>query len=138
MKLFTKALTVSGIVVFAAFAGIGVSHATINWLSEPSGVSPLLSGVNDRGETYGPEGFGDQYDLITARGDNGELGYVRAEHLNGPEFSSPEEAVAWQEENFQEIRVIPLFASDGLTVVGTFTVETHIRTDLGIGHEQFD
>jgi hypothetical protein len=83
--------------------------------------------VNEQGQTYGtlldgPAGV--EPDLIEAEGDDGEIGYVLGDDLDGPDFSSPEEALAWQ--NSQSKRstdaTIPLYAEDGETVVGSFTL----------------
>jgi bla regulator protein BlaR1 len=85
--------------------------------------------VNAQGQTYGPnihtddpyETFGEP-DLMTARGENGVDGYVKASDLLGPHFSSPEEAIAYQEaiKAASGYRSIPLYESDGKTVIGEF------------------
>lgn len=77
--------------------------------------------VNANGETFG-SGFGawdGGPDLIVAYGDDGELGYVRAEDLEDPQPSSVDEAL---ELNKIGPRVINLYAEDGTTIIGRFTV----------------
>lgn len=85
---------------------------------------------NANGETYGyaiqSETIGYEPDLIAATGTNGEDGYVRGTDLDGPVPSSPEEAIAMQSPNG---RYIPLYESDGKTVIGEFYISPP-ATDL--------
>ncbi|WMJ77477.1 MULTISPECIES: hypothetical protein [unclassified Sedimentibacter] len=81
----------------------------------------LLKGTNENGQTYGLESE-DSPDLIAAQGIDGTYGYILSNDLYGPEFSTPEEAVNWQEKHNGK-RVIPLYASDGKTVIGEFKLE---------------
>lgn len=68
--------------------------------------------ISDTGAERIPE-------LIKAAGDNGVEGYVRYDDLEGgPQPSNPAEAVAMS----GQTRVIPLYAADGVTVIGTFTM----------------
>lgn len=93
-------------------------------------------GVNDSGDTYGThrDGLGAP-DLIAAIGvdPNGEqvTGYVRSDALfdSSPEHtgmpSSPEQAIEWQEERerlYPNGWDLPLYASDGVTQIGTFHI----------------
>ena len=57
-------------------------------------------------------------DLIKAVGDAGTEGYVRNADLQGPQPSNPEEAVKMSGQE----RTIPLYAADGTTVIGTYTL----------------
>ena len=73
--------------------------------------------VNERGETYGPNGPGmDQPDLQLATGDEGETGYIRL--ADEPEPRTIEEALNMNEE---APFVFSLYLQDGTTVIGTFT-----------------
>ncbi|GEM_PF-1061825 len=81
----------------------------------------LLKGVNENGQTYGVDSE-DSPDLIAAQGIDGTYGYILSNDLDGPEFSTPEEAVNWQKKHNGR-RVIPLYASDGKTVIGEFDLE---------------
>ena len=56
--------------------------------------------VNENGQTYGPNIYDERPDLIASVADNGENGYVRQEDM----YRTGE---------------IPIYASDGTTVVGT-------------------
>lgn len=74
--------------------------------------------INENGEKYGSELYADACgelpDLILAEGKNGEIGYVRNIDLN-PEPKTIEEAIA-----LNKITEIPLYSSDGKTVIGVF------------------
>lgn len=67
--------------------------------------------VSDSGSERIPE-------YIRAVGDNGKVGYVRFKDLDGPQPSSPEEAVKMSGES----RTIPLYADDLVTVIDTYTL----------------
>ncbi len=68
--------------------------------------------------------------LIAALGTNGTRGFVKAEDLDGDLPSNPEEAIAYMEEMERKtaygtkkyVRLIPLYAEDGVTVIGEFAV----------------
>jgi hypothetical protein len=74
--------------------------------------------VNENGETYGSELYaevcGKSPDLIAALGADGTIGYVRNSDLN-PEPKTIEEALA-----LNDITEIPLYSSDGDTIIGVF------------------
>lgn len=90
-------------------------------------------GVNDAGETYGVSkpGLGDP-DLVAAQGVDaqGEMvtGYVRSEEMlvqcpGAPPPTTPEQALDQQERcdrDYPDGFDVPLYAFDGVTVVGTF------------------
>ncbi|MEJ5946974.1 hypothetical protein WDZ17_16895 [Pseudokineococcus basanitobsidens] len=83
--------------------------------------TPTEWGVNAKGETYGVQKpDGSTPDLIAVHATNGETGYAYATELNyAPDFSSPEEALAWQESG-SPTPIVTVYESDGTTVVGTF------------------
>ena len=58
--------------------------------------------------------------LIMAAGDSGVAGYVRYDDLEGPQPSSPAEALAMSGQE----RVIPVYAADGFTVVDWYTISS--------------
>ena len=68
--------------------------------------------------------------LIAALGSNGTRGFVKAEDLDGDLPSNPAEAVAYMEEMERKtaygtkkyVRLIPLYAEDGVTVIGEFAI----------------
>ena len=90
-------------------------------LSEANLEDPRYS-VNENGQTYGegpfPAGKDQEPDLIKAIGENGVVGYIKNSDVTAS-VSSPEEAIAHQKE-IEEIgyQSIPLYESDGTTVIG--------------------
>lgn len=78
--------------------------------------------VNANGQTYGsalaavsPE---TEPDLIEAIAADGTEGYVRADDLTPPQPANPSEAA--RRNGAGKGRIIPLYAVDGKTVIGTF------------------
>jgi hypothetical protein len=67
--------------------------------------------ISDSGDERIPE-------LISAVGDSGIEGYVRYADLEGPQPSSPEEAMRMSGVE----RVIPVYAEDGKTVMDQYTL----------------
>lgn len=81
-------------------------------------------GLNENGQTYGPDCMG--ADLILVTSDQGKDGYVyREDFYVGTDFKSPEEALAWQEEFYKRYPngySINVYKCDGETIIGTFTL----------------
>ncbi|WP_434510380.1 hypothetical protein [Desulfitobacterium sp. AusDCA] len=79
--------------------------------------------VNKNGETYGSLLYvteaGQEPDLVQTVGVDGTEGYVKYSDLMGPEVNTPEEAAAYMKEKHGP-RMIPLYASDGQTVIGKY------------------
>ncbi|MGI5182524.1 hypothetical protein ACQEVZ_60535 [Dactylosporangium sp. CA-152071] len=79
---------------------------------------------NASGETYGSAAEagspGQAPDLILVSFGQGQRGYVRKDDLDSPEFTDPADAVEWSRQNEgRPPRVIPVYAADGRTVIGT-------------------
>lgn len=72
-------------------------------------------GVNENGLTYGPDVLG--ADLILVCMDEGGVGYVYRQDMENLAISSPEEA----SDCIEEVK-LTVYASDGVTEIGTFTV----------------
>ncbi|WP_166874524.1 hypothetical protein [Salinibacterium sp. ZJ450] len=86
-------------------------------------------GVNARGQTFGASkpGFGEP-DLLAVESAEGNPGYVNASELgeaNGmsESFDSPEDALEWQESTKGQRISIPMYESDGITVVGEIILQ---------------
>lgn len=76
---------------------------------------------NEAGQTYGSAlDAAVEPDLIEAYGSNGTLGYVKKTDLYGELPSSPAEAL---ESKARTREAIPLYAADGVTVVGEFVFD---------------
>jgi len=89
---------------------------------------PVPLAVNDRGQTYGSSGAGEEPDLVAVVATNGRQGYVDADELadatgSSLNFASPEEALRWQDERAVKVVVVPVYLSDGVTRVGDFVVQ---------------
>lgn len=99
--------------------------------------SPKTFHTNNKGLTYGSAMYAtspeEEPDLIAAVGVDGTEGYVYASDLEEKMPSSPAEAVAitnsinektamTKDNKPTVIRSIPLYSSDGVTVIGTFNI----------------
>lgn len=136
-------------VLGAAVLGLAAGSAVAQSVLAPAGVAvdeggdpaPALQAdypTNAAGQTYGslsdavaPE---DEPDLILVVASNGAEGYVlksTLDELTGANVSSPEEAVAWQlaqETATWDSISIPVFASDGVAIVGSFEVTRSVAS----------
>lgn len=86
--------------------------------------------VNDNGETYGALNEGGEPDLIAVIATNGNDGFVHAGELakaDGSEqaatFTSPEQALAWQDSMAGKNVSVPVYQNDGESRVGEFTIQ---------------
>lgn len=99
-------------------AAVYVARATTDW------------SVNAKGETFGIENETGTPDLIAALTSDGKQGYVYADELAAidgtgaaREFASSEDALRWQEEQKGKTLSVPVYLSDGETVIGEFVVQ---------------
>ena len=83
---------------------------------------------NDRGMTYGSGANVDESDpgpdLVAAHGTNGRCGFIRAADLEGDQPRDPEEAAEHMANLDPDGHDIPLYAQDGVTVIGWFHVDS--------------
>jgi hypothetical protein len=83
-------------------------------------------GVNASGETYGVSNQQGTPDLIAVVIDQSKIqGYVQRRELScasGGDVKSPAEALTWDETSQNRNISIPVYESDGVTIVGTFSV----------------
>lgn len=119
----TRILVFASCVVIAATVVAVQVDTTIRYryLSD-SGMDSLDYSVNEAGQTYGSGSdrvFEEQPDLVLVEGNDGVVGYVYADDLWGEEPTSIEEAL---ESNSELPRDIPVYESDGVTAIGTFTI----------------
>ncbi|GAB3537791.1 hypothetical protein GCM10027403_22750 [Arthrobacter tecti] len=86
--------------------------------------TPTEWAVNENGHTYGGPNDQGEPDLLSVFATNGQMGYVYRDELNeasgGGNFTSPEEALAWQESMKGKTATVPVYKSDGETVIGEF------------------
>lgn len=85
--------------------------------------------VNDSGDSYGVINGDGHPDLIAVIATDGQQGYVHRKDLADADgstaaesFTSPEDALRWQEVNAAIIHMIPVYESDGTTRIGEFRV----------------
>ncbi|MBS2939660.1 hypothetical protein KDN32_18120 [Nocardioides sp. J2M5] len=80
-------------------------------------------GVNAKGETYGVQRDGRSPDLLAVVTTDGRQGYAYVEELDGgPPPTSPADALAQQEADAGVRRSVPVYESDGETLIGEFLV----------------
>jgi RNA polymerase sigma-70 factor (ECF subfamily) len=79
--------------------------------------------VNENGQTFGVANENGSPDLIAVSATNGKPGYAYPADMEvHPDFTSPAEALAWQEAHQGETISVPVYESDGKTVIGEFTI----------------
>lgn len=123
-KLYGAKLFITGI---AFIVGIIAGSFIFSYIPALANTSSPNFKVNKNGETYGSlmdvTVPGQEPALIQAEGVDGTIGYVRFQDLNGDgqKPKNPEEAVAYMKKmKNSEPRYIPLYDSDGKTVIGKF------------------
>ncbi|AXH97059.1 hypothetical protein [Ornithinimicrobium avium] len=141
MSIKTKprraALVVLGagaVIVGGAYGGVALAEGTVasdtvedNIAADqyPKPANPDYA-INAKGLTYGTAAQAnvpdEEPDLILVVSDAGAEGYVYTDELNPPDFKSPQEALAWQEERYASDFVLGVYESDGATKIGTFTI----------------
>ncbi|WP_073077589.1 hypothetical protein [Sporobacter termitidis] len=115
------------IFVFTIIAGMIIGIMFINNTPKVSAVSPSIPKyyqVNSNGQTYGSaltaDFVGKEPDLVAVVCADGTKGYAYAKDLKGPDFKSPEEALAYEKNNPSV--TVPVYEADGKTVVGQFVL----------------
>lgn len=135
LKVMKKLINISLcviVLILGVFVGVVVSvptSADSANLNTQEHIKPVFL-VNENGQTYGSSAnciaAEDFPDLILAVGQDGTEGYVYNSDMQGYTPSSPEDAVRYMNElmelNEQGINSfsIPLYESDGTTVIGEF------------------
>ncbi len=124
--LRTKVLVVPAMLAAGLAIGLGVnsapSHPADAAASAPNNPAPVFP-KNESGQTYGSianvTSVSQYPDLVLVQDTAGHDGYVLATQLNGPTPSTPQQAIAM---NPTGPRTIPVYASNGKTVIGKFVV----------------
>ena len=82
-------------------------------------------GVNENGQTYGMQNENGSPDLVRVAVEGADFGYAYAEQLDNPsglpEPTTPEEAGEYTRATQGRTYDIPVYESDGVTRIGTFT-----------------
>jgi hypothetical protein len=81
-------------------------------------------GVNANGQTFGVQRDGKSPDLIAVVTADGKQGYAYVKDLDGrwPVPTSPADALAQQETNEGRSWSVPVYESDGETIIGEYTI----------------
>jgi hypothetical protein len=104
------------------------TSANASWTLQALYVNRVTSswGINANGQTYGVPNQNGSPDLIAVVTDQGKIqGYVNAAEQNcaaGGDLKSPTQALAWDKASKNRNISIPVYTSDGTTVIGTFIV----------------
>ena len=85
--------------------------------------------VNAHGQSYGVENEHGTPDLVAVQSTSGKDGYVLSKALRdadgttaAQQFTSPQDALRWQEEMAGKTVTLPVYLSDGTTQVGEFVI----------------
>ncbi|MBP2413090.1 hypothetical protein JOF48_001889 [Arthrobacter stackebrandtii] len=85
--------------------------------------------TNEQGQSYGVENSKGSPDLVAVMATNGKTGYAfraaldEADGSNAAKtFKSPDDAIAWQKARHGKTFPIPVYESDGTTLVGEFVI----------------
>ena len=132
--LIAAALLGSVVAFSGASAVAGADNGNRSAEPDTTTVTAAPYKVNANGETYGSGiGYSDvPPDLVLAHGDDGQIGYVKSKDLEDPLPSSVDDAL---ELNNSGPRVINLYADDGVTVIGKFTIGAPNGRVLSPGEE---
>jgi hypothetical protein len=82
---------------------------------------------NDRGMTYGSAKVDEDDpgpDLVAAYGTDGRCGFIRASDREGEQPRDPEEALDYMANLDPDGHDVPLYAQDGVTVIGWFHIDS--------------
>ncbi len=135
-------------------SGIGVSVVMGGASATSSGAKSVVSSIgvaaasggssnatyptNANGQTYGSAvgaSLSNPPDLILTYASNGQIGYVYSSQLSassGANVTTPSEAVAWDAIR-NRIQVIPVYAVDGTTVIGNFSITPGVAISPSTG-----
>ncbi len=102
------------------------ANADVGWKVVANYVRTETSewGVNAKGETFGVQRHGKSPDLLAIVTADGRQGYAYVKDLDGrwlPLPTSPADALAQQEADEGRTRSVPVYESDGETIIGEYT-----------------
>ncbi|MHA7262209.1 peptidase M56 family protein [Arthrobacter sp. TMN-37] len=112
--------------------GIRTSEPDVRYRLEATYVNkaPTEWAVNENGDTYGTAKDHREPVLLAVIASSGVHGYAYSEELDeasgrnaAEKFASPAEALAWQEARLGKTFAVPVYESDGETVIGEFIIE---------------
>ena len=104
------------------------TSANASWTLQVAYVNQVTTswGVNANGQTFGVQNQQGTPDLLAVVINQGEIhGYVESSELNcaaGGDVQTPAEALTWDKVSANRSVSIPVYQSNGTTVIGTFVV----------------
>jgi hypothetical protein len=109
--------------VLASDSHSSISQNTGNSLAEPPSIKVFPPTANCLSLVSGAliQNGNEAPDLVAAVGDHGTCGYVKEGDLEGPRFTSPQQALAWQREHKNGV-IIDVYDATGVKVIDTFTM----------------
>ena len=119
-------VAVSGLLV-GSFAAGAVATGPQDAVGRPTEkVGSATYPVNQNGDTFGSataaQDPSEEPDLIEVIANGGKKGYAYKSDLEeGSTFKTPEQALAWQKSKGNKPTIIPVYDSDGINRIGTFT-----------------
>lgn len=124
-----------GLVAGIAVGAFGIGHSIASTVVNQDQTPTSVYQKNDSGQTYGSSLYAESIDkvpdLILARGIDGTIGYIKAVDANEPLPKTPEEALALNAKHkAMGERQIPLYAVDGKTVIGVFSISCGSGTTI--------
>lgn len=109
------------LVLVGAVAGSAIAE-----VGEQNQSTPIPYMTNATGQSFGSNAMSgspeSDPDLVLVVGDHGTEGYVNSQELNPPLPTSPDQAVKEQTAPGEIEAVLPVYRSDGVTVIDTFTI----------------
>jgi hypothetical protein len=139
-RLFSAPIAVVALVVGGS-VGVGVGLALTSAQSAPSSATGTSTyPTNASGETFGSAlaatSLASEPDLILTTASNGQVGYMYKTDLqaaDGSNVNSLQQAAAWDAERASVSEVITVYAEDGVTKVGTFTITPGVGMSPSLG-----
>jgi hypothetical protein len=128
MKTWKLGVVAAGIGFIASALGFGFAMLPLDSPTSNQGQTNEASfpygqsGVNSRGDTYGPlVSYDDPPDLFEAAATNGNIGYVRWTEFW--EEMKPSDSLAEALAYVPVDRFIPVYAEDGTTIIGKYLIQ---------------
>lgn len=113
----------SGVPPVLTPAGISVQPGTASRPMPAATYATNSKGLT-YGSAYGANSVANEPDLIRVLASNGLTGYAYKSQLEADaSFTSPAQALAWQEANAGKTETVPVYESDGVTAIGQFVNE---------------
>lgn len=107
------------------------ADSAVRWTKSVTYVIQTITNwaINEQGESYGVQNANGTPDLVAVIATNGKTGYAHSADLADADgtqaataFKNPEEALAWQRAHKGMSFSVPVYESDGTTLLGEFII----------------